>query len=168
MKNYYPLTGYSEHRCVLVKKYRALFHYVWLLDDVGKRFKVNVGKALYDRVQVGEKLTLGRIGNKLENIRMGFCNSSYEYTIPTKYTTEDVVKAHEYCFHNKEDLKQKQKCGCFYCLRIFQSDEIVNYIADEPYGTAVCPYCSIDSVIGESSGYPIETDFLNCMNEYWF
>ncbi len=26
------------------------------------------------------------------------------------------------------------------------------------YGTAICPYCDIDSVIGESSGFPITND----------
>lgn len=73
MKNNYPLTGYSEHKCILIKKHRGLFHYTWSLDDNGKRFKVNVGKMLYDRVQIGEKLTVGRIGRKLINIRTGYC-----------------------------------------------------------------------------------------------
>ena len=100
--------------------------------------------------------------HKIESIKQNMCDA------PMKYATEDVINAHEYCSHNKDDLQQKQKCGCFYCLSIFQSDEIVNYVADEPIATAVCPYCNIDAVIGESSGYPIETVFLNCMNEYWF
>ncbi len=168
MRNYKSLSGYSEHQCVLIKKYRGFFRYVWLLDDSGKRFRINVGKMLYDRVQAGEKLTIGRIGRKLINIRTGFCEPYASHTTPMEHTTEDVIKAHEHSFHNREQLKKKQKCGCFYCLRIFQSDEIERYIADEPHGTAVCPYCSIDSVIGESSGYPIEPEFLKCMNEYWF
>lgn len=34
--------------------------------------------------------------------------------------------------------------------------------------TVLCPYCCADSVIGESSGYPITKEFLKKMNEYWF
>ena len=65
------MSRYSVHRCVLVKKYRTPFHYVLLLDDHGKRFRVNAGKALYDLRKVGEKLTVGRIGRRLINIRPG-------------------------------------------------------------------------------------------------
>ncbi len=70
------LSRYSEHHCVLIKKYRTLFHYVWLLDDGGKKLRVNVGKALYDEKQIGTKLTIGRIGRRLINIRVGFCKFS--------------------------------------------------------------------------------------------
>ncbi len=66
------LKKYSEHHCVLIKKYRGLFHYVWILDDNGSVFRVNVGKALYYGESIGSKLTIGRIGRKLINIRRGF------------------------------------------------------------------------------------------------
>ena len=36
------------------------------------------------------------------------------------------------------------------------------------FGTAVCPYCGIDAVIGESSGYPITAEFLKRMRKRWF
>lgn len=81
---------------------------------------------------------------------------------------EDIIKAHEHSFNNMEVLRESQKCGCFYCLSIFQSDEIHEYIDDKPYGTALCPHCEIDSVIGESSGYPITEEFLSKMKEHWF
>ncbi len=35
-------------------------------------------------------------------------------------------------------------------------------------GTAICPYCRVDSIIGESSKYPITKEFLKMMKEYWF
>lgn len=35
-------------------------------------------------------------------------------------------------------------------------------------GTAFCPYCSIDSVIGESAGFPLTKEFLDAMHDYWF
>ena len=80
---------------------------------------------------------------------------------------DKIIKAHKFCINNKEDLKKDRKCGCFYCLKIFAPTEIKDWIHDAT-GTARCPYCGIDSVIGENSGFPITTEFLSKMKEYWF
>lgn len=84
----------------------------------------------------------------------------------------DHIEAHKYCCNNMPQLKNDKICGCFYCLKIFSPTEIVDWlIADndaDRYGTALCPYCCIDSVIGESSGYPITEEFLKKMNKHWF
>ena len=84
------------------------------------------------------------------------------------FNKNDVIEAHSSSFNNMDELRKSQKCGCFYCLKVFQSDEIEEYIEDEPHGTALCPYCDIDSVIGESAGYPLTEDFLTRMKRYWF
>jgi len=34
--------------------------------------------------------------------------------------------------------------------------------------TAICPHCSIDSVIGSASGHPISEEFLVALKEQWF
>jgi hypothetical protein len=34
--------------------------------------------------------------------------------------------------------------------------------------TALCPYCGIDSVIGDTSGFLITREFLKQMNQHWF
>ena len=85
---------------------------------------------------------------------------------------EDFIKAHKFSNNHMEQLKNDKLCGCFYCLEIYSPSEINEWIvADndyDRYGTAICPYCEIDSVIGESSGYPITKDFLTKMNRYWF
>jgi len=52
-------------------------------------------------------------------------------------------------------------------MSIFPPEQIDFWI-DEYTGTAVCPHCRIDSVIGDASGYPITVDFLKKMKEYWF
>lgn len=75
-------------------------------------------------------------------------------------------EAHRFSSHNKNDLKQDTKCGCFYCLKIFRPTEITVWWDDED--TAVCPYCGIDSIIGESSGFPITNIFLKEMRMVWF
>lgn len=77
------------------------------------------------------------------------------------------ITAHQYSTNHREKLLQDAKCGCFYCLNIFSPQEIVDWVEDME-GTAICPYCSIDSIIGESSGYPITKEFLTEMNQYWF
>ena len=78
-----------------------------------------------------------------------------------------IIEAHKFCCNNKPMLKTDSKCGCFGCMKIYHPKEITNWIADTD-GTALCPYCGVDSVIGESSGYPITKEFLSEMNEYWF
>ena len=80
---------------------------------------------------------------------------------------ESIIEAHKYSSNHKKELKKDKLCGCFYCLKIFNPKEIKFWIKDTK-GTALCPYCGIDSVIGAYSGFPITTEFLSKMNEYWF
>ena len=75
--------------------------------------------------------------------------------------------AHRFCTNNAASLQKDKKCGCFYCLKIFPPSEIKSIIC-EGEGTALCPYCGVDSVIGEHSGFPITPEFLAEMKEYWF
>lgn len=79
----------------------------------------------------------------------------------------DYISAHKYSSNHKNEIKKDSKCGCFYCLKIFSPAEIKDWIKDIS-GTAICPYCGIDSIIGESSGYPITEEFLAKMRKYWF
>ncbi|QSX23673.1 cytoplasmic protein [Priestia megaterium] len=81
---------------------------------------------------------------------------------------QNIVKAaHRFCNDNKESLKEDSLCGCFYCLEIFHPSEIKEWI-DSNESTALCPYCEIDSIIGQSSGFSITKEFLNEMNKHWF
>ncbi len=78
-----------------------------------------------------------------------------------------IIEAHKYSSDHKKELEKDNLCGCFYCLKIFNPKEIFFWIKDKE-GTALCPYCGIDSVIGAYSGFPITTEFLSEMQEYWF
>lgn len=69
------MNKYSDHHCTLIKRYRTPFHYVWVLEENGQNFKVYVGKALYFRTDLGTRLTIGKIGRKLINVRPGFCKT---------------------------------------------------------------------------------------------
>lgn len=80
---------------------------------------------------------------------------------------EDYIIAHQFSSNHRKELLKDKQCGCFYCLTIFSPNEIIDWVEDTG-GTAICPYCDIDSIIGESSGYPITKDFLKKMQKYWF
>lgn len=78
----------------------------------------------------------------------------------------DLVLAHKFSSKHRNDLEKDSICGCFYCLEIFNPKEITEWT---DYGTtAICPYCDMDSVVGESSGFPITKDFLSAMRRKWF
>ena len=78
----------------------------------------------------------------------------------------DLDKAHKYSSNHRPELEKDNICGCFFCLRIYNPKEIKEWI--DSGTTAICPKCDIDSVIGESSGFPITKEFLIAMNKKWF
>ena len=79
----------------------------------------------------------------------------------------DFIAAHKFSSGHRACLSTDSKCGCFYCMKVFNPCEINDW-AEDPGGTAICPHCGIDSVIGQSSGYPITQEFLSKMNKHWF
>lgn len=97
------------------------------------------------------------------------------------YNDTDLIQAHKFCRNNRDTLNNDKICGCFHCISIFSPSEINSWLPEkrptvqgkydkwvyEGY-TAFCPYCGIDSVIGESSGYPITKNFLEQMQKRWF
>ena len=65
-------------------------------------------------------------------------------------------------FENWNNVMKSDMCGCYYCCRIFPSSEIsdLDWIQDLHGRTVLCPYCSIDAVLGDASGIPIQKDVL--------
>jgi 5-methylcytosine-specific restriction endonuclease McrA len=82
----------------------------------------------------------------------------------------DLEKAWDHCRKNEEEIDKSNKCGCFYCLSVFGKKEIVDHILERDGNETIrCPICTIDSVIGDASGLPVESEwFLKEMNKYWF
>jgi len=66
------LRKYSNHPCVLIKKRRCLFRYIWVIECEDKTFRVNVGKKLYHHENEGAVLVLVRKKRKLISIKRGF------------------------------------------------------------------------------------------------
>lgn len=81
---------------------------------------------------------------------------------------DDILRAHKYSSNHRSSIIEDKQCGCFYCLEIFSPTEIFSWIDDAEDDTALCPYCGIDSVIGQGSGFPITVNFLKEMKSYWF
>ena len=79
---------------------------------------------------------------------------------------EDLELAHKKSIRHRTQIEASDKCGCFYCKKTFAPQEITDWVDDND--TALCPYCGIDSVIGNASGYTIEAEFLEKMHQYWF
>lgn len=81
-------------------------------------------------------------------------------------TRNNHILAHNNSSYHRKELFASDICGCFYCLKTFNSNEIKEWI--DSNDSALCPYCGIDAVIGSSSGYNIDKDFLKEMKDYWF
>jgi hypothetical protein len=77
-----------------------------------------------------------------------------------------VADAHGHSSRHRAEIEASRSCGCFYCLRTFPPAQITCWIVDE--GTALCPYCGIDSVIGDAAGYDVSEPFLSRMHAAWF
>lgn len=68
----------------------------------------------------------------------------------------------ELSFRNREKVKQSEYCSCFYCLSVFKSSEVIEWVDNED--TALCPKCGIDSVIPGI----IDNDILEIYNKESF
>jgi hypothetical protein len=83
------------------------------------------------------------------------------------YSEKYLKDAHIASMNHGEELKRPQACGCYYCLTLFNTTDIVDTCQDETE-TALCPYCYIDTVLVKSSGFPLTKEFLQAMRERWF
>ena len=105
--------------------------------------------------------------------KVELCRKCCYHSFTHFYSEDDVIKAHHFSSGNMPALKKDKLCGCFYCLEVFSPTEITEYLQDDDTlidkdGTALCPYCGVDSIIGQNSGYPITKTFLSKMKKYWF
>ena len=84
------------------------------------------------------------------------------------FTVQYLKQAHRACFQNQEILKTSRQCACFFCNNLFPACEITEWCCDAQGNTALCPYCGIDSVIGDAAKYPLTPEFILAMHRYWF
>lgn len=72
-----------------------------------------------------------------------------------------IVKLGRSAYCNKSELEKTNSCGCYYCQKTFQLNDITEW-TDEGQ-TALCPYCGVDSVIPN----PTEEN-LKELHKYYF
>ena len=92
---------------------------------------------------------------------------------------EELARAHAHSTYNRDALSRSVRCGCFYCLAVYDPKEIGNWI-DPPDGTpytgeyadtgltALCARCGIDAVLAEAADYPLTVAFLNALHNRYF
>ena len=81
--------------------------------------------------------------------------------------SSDCIAAYQHTSRHRKEIEASEVCGCFYCLATFEPAAIEHWL-NEGDGTAICPECGIDSVIGARSGFPISREFLERMHQHWF
>ena len=58
----------------------------------------------------------------------------------------------KYVTNNEEHLQKSDECACIACFKTFDPNEITEWAEDFDenkmiVGSAVCPYCSVDTVV---------------------
>lgn len=77
-----------------------------------------------------------------------------------------MERLHTYASNNRELVERADKCYCFHCKSVFESSQIERYLNEE--ATAICPICSVDSVIPDSIDEKIDEAVISEMCDYWF
>lgn len=67
--------------------------------------------------------------------------------------------------NNRGALLDSKECGCFFCMKMYNPEKIMEWINDE---TAKCAFCGVDAVIPENNEYELSGSLLLAMKEYWF
>ena len=84
------------------------------------------------------------------------------------YSPEFLQAAYDrHSINNRTEIESSQNCGCFACFATFHSLTVWDWIGAEPpeQGTGCCPYCWMDTVLGDASKLPVgEQAFLRALN----
>ena len=86
------------------------------------------------------------------------------------YPYSMLIDARRHSHGNWDDLNRCMQCGCYSCGTIFLSNDIYNWIGLDARNidnaTAICPFCGANTVIPDSSVYPLKKDFLEYLKNY--
>lgn len=90
-------------------------------------------------------------------------------TAPVQDTSQSLAAAYHSAFGNFDRIKaMKQRCGCWHCMAIFDSDDVTQFYPEtDGQRTAICPRCGADEVLHAESGYPITEEFLKQLHRFY-
>ena len=83
-------------------------------------------------------------------------------------TNQMLEQAYNHSKNNKQEIENSDTCGCFYCRELFIPKEIKNWIKDDKGDTALCPYCTIDAIIANASGFEVNKKLLEELHKTYF
>jgi hypothetical protein len=90
------------------------------------------------------------------------------YVLNMNIPIDTLESAHRHSSKHQAEIEQSEICACFSCCKSFSASDIDEWLDDED-GTALCPNCGIDAVIGSASGFPVaDADFICAMHKHWF
>lgn len=75
-----------------------------------------------------------------------------------------IEKSRKLSFKNKDKIANSSQVSCYYCCRTYSADDIKEWVDDGL--TAICPYCSVDSVIPDDVGLTAEEK--EKLHKHWF
>ena len=87
------------------------------------------------------------------------------------FSADFLDDAHEHAFANRAEILASGTCGCFSCFATFPSTDVWEWVKQGPEqdDTGFCPYCMLDTTIGDASGLPVkDQNFLRALNERFF
>lgn len=80
-------------------------------------------------------------------------------------TDSSVNNFPKIAIRNRQEIEQSQNCGCYNCIKIFSVNEVVKWT--DQNRTALCPFCSVDSLIPDSV-VSLNEEILTKAQKYWF
>ena len=110
------------------------------------------------------------------NIRKtsNFQTKKYQIRISQAMTKDELKNMlwylHNTTFRNEKQIQNSKQCGCFHCGRIFPAETVTEWCdeSENEDKTALCPFCMIDSVLGDASGVNITDQLMTLMNIEFF
>ena len=94
-------------------------------------------------------------------MNLSFTLQRFSHSLRKKMKGGPVAAAYDHSSDNRKEIESSEIAGCFYCCETFEPKLVENWL-NEGSGTAFCPRCGIDSVIGDASGFPAhDKKFLN-------
>ncbi|MFC3104992.1 cytoplasmic protein [Salinisphaera aquimarina] len=87
------------------------------------------------------------------------------------YSLSTLHRLHETSSNHRELILNSIQLGCFHCCKQFSPEALDEWWDEDANGigqTAVCPYCGIDTVVGDAAGHRITEQLLAALRDHFF
>lgn len=117
--------------------------------------------AVYEDFGISNGMKLG-VQNAID------CKREIDYRTILKFDDKEqkIEELAKHAFYNINEITTSALCACYYCRKTFESRDIIKWVDEGK--TALCPFCKIDSVYGDKSGFSMSPKFLELAFKWWF